>query len=597
MAFPNNTQTPIAVSNFSQQDLSCQHVTTADFMQINIAKAMEIVPRQRVNINMDTFARLEPLAVPTFGRASIKNRAYFVPYRTVFPLFNDFINDVPSVSGTAGNTLSTVVQITHVPMINNQVFTQLFRGNSYSTSAADAESADFTYIVYSESGAGTDVSTTEYRKFTDLGRQSYKLLRSLGYAPDFTNRSSLDSALQLFSFCRIFLDFYYPSQYANDSDSAWLTALLRSDFSTSDTVLSIEQLRLIFPIITKLAYPSDYFTSAWDNPNAPNSQLASSVDIPDVNQMTTSMDENDVPTAAEYNTTKTPNAPITESSRISQFTLSALRALTDYMKRHQIAGSRVLDRYLSRFGIKLQSERINRSVFIGESHQDIQFGDVTSTASTDGATLGAYAGKAISYGQGNFSFEAEEYGMIIIVSVITPAIQYFQGVNRHVKHLTKLDFYTPEFDNLGTQAIGCNEVYVPMHDGVPVGYNEKIFGFVPRYAEYKVPYSQITGDYILNSLNTGKDSWTLFRDLAPYVSQIGGLGNLRHSIDFVRGTDANQYNRIFKYVGTGADHINVIHNFQISSSFPGKSLFDTYEYENEDKAQNVTMEIGGTTHS
>lgn len=597
MAFPTKIQAPIAVTNFSRQDLSCQHITTADFMQINIAKALEIVPRQRININMDTFARLEPMPVPTFGRARIKNRAYFVPFRTVFPLFNDFISDVPSVSGTAG-TNNVVSQVTHVPMINNATFTALFSSAYYSTeTGASATAYDFIYTQYGTGGDATASSSTSYRKFTKLGRQTYKLLRSLGYAPDFTNRSELVSALPLFSLCRIYVDFYYPSNYANDVDSAWLTALLRSDYTISDTIVNYNTLSRIFPIVTKLAYESDYLVSAWDNANAPNTDTASNVAIPDVNQMTTSMDENDVPTAAEYNSTKTLNAPITESSRISQFTLNALRSLSDYLRRHQIAGSRVLDRYLSRFGIKLQSERLNRCVFIGEAYQDIQFGDVTSTSSTEDATLGAFAGKAISYGQGNFSFESEEYGMLIIISCIVPVTQYYQGVNRHVKHLTRLDFYTPEFDNLGTQAIGCKEVYVPMDGNIPVDYAEKIFGFVPRYGEYKVPYSQITGDYVLGSMNVGrKEAWTLFRDLKPFVDGVG-IGNLRHSIDFVRAGDASQYNRIFNLTSDEAEHINVIHNFQIESSFPGKSLFDTYEFENEDKAQKVTLETNGTTHT
>lgn len=588
MAFPNKTQLPVATSNRTNIDLSCQHITTSDFLQFNVAKAIEVVPNQSININMETFARFEPLAVPTFGRAVIKNRAYFVPYRTVFPLFNDFISDVPSVSGYSDNSTATIAQVTNVPLITDSVITQLFRGNTYS-SVGTSSNFDFYYNDDGDNG---------YRKFTSAGRLAYKLFRSLGYQPSFRNdMSTYYSALPLLSLCRIYLDFYYPSQYANDADSAFLTALLRTDYSISDTFISVDQVRVMFRVLTKLTYESDYFTSAWDNANAPNSQLASSVTIPDVNQMQGADDIGDASPATKYDGNSSANAPIVGSSTISQFTLSALRALTDYMKRHQIAGSRTLDRYLSRFGVKLQAEKLNRCVFIGEKIQDVRFGDVTSTASTDNAELGAFAGQALSYGDGNFNFQSDEYGMIVIVSVVVPVTQYFQGINRHVRHLTKFDFYTPEFDNLGTQPISCEEVYVPQ-DGLTdlTDYQEKIFGFVPRYAEYKTAYSQITGDYVVNTLSTGKDSWTLFRDLKPYVDSVG-ISNLKHDINFIRTGDSSQFNRIFSYQGNDVDHINIIHNFDIKSSFPGKSLFNTYEFENEDKSQKVTMPVNGTLHN
>ena len=138
---------------------------------------------------------------------------------------------------------------------------------------------------------------------------------------------------------------------------------------------------------------------------------------------------------------------------ISEYALTALKSLTDFMKRNQLAGSKAADRYLARFGKALTSEQLGRSVYLGASMQDIQIGDIMSTSDTvngnAGEQLGAYAGKGISYGNGHFDYETKEYGMFITVCSIVPKVGYFQGIDRTVKHLSKLDFYMPEFDNLG----------------------------------------------------------------------------------------------------------------------------------------------------
>lgn len=595
MAYPENMNMPTAVSARSQHDLSAPHITTADFMQFNVAKCIEMVPDQSLDIEHNYFCRLDALPSPTMGRAVVKNRAYFVPYRTIFPMWNSFINDTPYI-GSNGD----INQISSVYLVDYADLSFILRSDTYSSAVADGSAYDFKYVVYGNTG--TDIAYTSYanRNFTPRGRQIYKLLRSLGYGVDFSNRPNYTSALPLLALCRVYLDFYYPSQYANDENSSRLDALLRRDTTDpGELYLNRSDLELIFNVVSALTYDSDYFTSAWDNANAPNDALASNVQIADVDSMTdfTSNAGVDV----EYDASVNKNAPVINSSdgtisTITQFALNALRSLSDYMKRNQLAGSRALDRYLARFGVKLPSEKLNRSVKVGEFFQYIYFGDVISTSDTSGAQLGDYAGKGISNDKGYYRVSSEgEYGMLIIVSTIIPQVDYYQGILRHTKHVSRLDFWTPEFDSLGTQAVGCDELFVPVKDDkLPNGYRERIFGFTPRYAEYKIGNAQITGDFVCDSINSGMDSWYLARDMRPYIEQIGGMQNLRHNFDFVRSLDSAQYNRIFYNVSDDADHIKVRHDFVIKSSFPGKSLFNTYEFKDEDKSQKVTMPVGGT---
>lgn len=597
MAIQKKTQTPVAVYRSSKQDLSSTHLTTTDFMKMTVAKALELVPGQKVNVKLSSFARFEPLQVPTMGYANILTRAYFVPYRTIFPAWNDFINDTPHIYSDGSLQL-----VTNVPIIEENLIAAAFLSGDFVTRVTDDTAYDFQYVQYSNITTPTDIVETRNYKFTNLGRNAYNLLRQLGYTITFSNAASgVYSLMPLLSLCRVYVDFFYSSQYSNDSDSAWLLSLLTNNdivLQNASTLTKADIVR-IFSILTNICYTDDYFVNAWDKPNMPNDDLYSAVKIPDINdnEGTMSVQVNHSGDAA--------NAPQLNANggalyNISQYALNALRKLSDYMKRNQIAGSRALDRYLARYGVKLSSEKLNRCIYVGMSSQNVQFGDVTSTSSTDGASLGSYAGKGISYGDGRFSFDSDEYGMLIFVNTVVPEISYFEGVNRHCKHLSKLDFWCPEFDSLGTQALSKAEVYSPV-DGsdllnVPE-YHEQVFGFVPRYSEYKVPYSQITGDFILGSRNVGKDSWYLMRSVKPFIDSLESLNDFEHDRNFVTSSDRAQYNRIFQNITTDYDHINIVHQFNIESLFPGKSLYDNYDFENEGQSKSVSLDVNGETHN
>ena len=93
MTTPKTALVPTAIKERSNINLSFPHVSTADFMQFNCACKRVLSPTQTYNVSHNEFTRLQPLDVPTFGDAKIINRAFFVPFRTVMPSWNDFITD------------------------------------------------------------------------------------------------------------------------------------------------------------------------------------------------------------------------------------------------------------------------------------------------------------------------------------------------------------------------------------------------------------------------------------------------------------------------------------------------------------------------
>lgn len=586
MSFPKKTQIPTAVNTRSNFQLTPQHVTTSNFMELNVAYAMEMVPNESIKVNHSMFSRLEPLAVPTFGRARVSHRAFFVPFRTIWGPWTDFITDTPD---TASSSLAIPER---VPLIYGQNLTNFFNLQKCSTAATDNSAYDF------DNGRG---DADSLRIFTPYGRWCYKTLLALGYKFTICDNTLTYSAMPLRALARIFIDWYYPSQYASDSNYLFVSSLLEQHLeAVSFTETSIDK---VMELMYNISYEADYFTSAWDNPMSPNDSLYSEYVINDVSLESTSVGQEfaSAGVSADISSGGTPYlgqfALDSMVSPVSQYILNALRSLTDYMKRHQIVGARALDRYLARFGVKLPAEKLNRSVLIESYSQDLQFGDVTSTSSTDTASLGDYAGKGLTYGNGNYVVDSNgEYGMFIVISNIIPKTEYYQGLNRHVLHLTRTDFWTPEFDALGTQAIAASEFYVPLSR--PENWsnvndlNTRIFGFNGRYSEYKDARSILSGDYVLDSRNAGKDSWTLFRDVSSYITD---SSDIVHDYDIVVAKDKQQYNRIFTVVDDSADKFNIIHDFNLEVSFPGRSMFDTYEFKDAEKSDKTAVDVGGTT--
>lgn len=440
-----------------------------------------------------------------------------------------------------------------------------------------------------------------YRVLTSFGRPVYKILRQLGYAPyfDLTSESSAGmshfSALELLALLKVWLDYYFPAQYYGSPLRTNLEKLINND--SPDVVISdAEVVNQIFTNVTLVSYASDFLTAAFDNPVGPDSQAASFAfitdkTIPEGPDIVADGDNSYTPTIQSY------DADGTFGTGISQFALTALRKLTDFMKRHQLAGARAVDRILAQWGFKLDNNQINRCYYIGSHHVPMVIGDVMSTADTsgsDGAALGDYAGKGFLVGQnGHFEFDSgKDFGIFLICSSIIPNTALYQGYDIHTLKKQKLDFYTPEFDGLGTRAIEKGEVLATDSNISNYERIRGVFGFTPMYAEYKIPYNRLTGDFDSPSISQAgftSDSWHLFRKI---VASSSGYDDIVHSLNMVFGNDWEQYLRVFYNQTRSADHFVLNYLFNVTSYLPVKPLFDTYDFEHED-GQQIEMAVNG----
>lgn len=620
--FQDKVNVKSAKTDASSVNLSGITVTTTDFFKPIPIRTIPVIPGDKISIKTQSFVRLKPLAVPTFGRIEMINRWFFVPYRSIYRGWNSFIDRVPYKANV----------LRKVPVCTNEQLVRAFLAGLGSSSAWHNDlPGDFvTLDVIAESGQGpgldghdfglyfSELGADAWFTFNTRGRHILSILHSLGYGINFSLADQTEmSLLPLLSYFRVYLDYYSDPQQA---------VFYEQYFDMYDSTFDIEGLLdSIFAHITNTHYDFDYFTSAWQNPESPadnSTSLSPDISIVDITTMPSSPSSSAPITAVEKNNvnfypdntyviksySNTAMSTATNLRGVSHYMLDALKAVSNYSRRHNLIGWRIMDRYLGDYGKRLDYSQLNQSLFLNSKIVPIQISDVTSTADSytdgQGKVLGAYAGKGLGFDQFDLQFSIDkEFGMLICISSLIPKTGYYQGrcKQQGVLSIAPLDFYHGDFDGLGVQAIRLDELFADAMSSGELSTNwagtykpTAIFGYQPRYAEYKSAYDTLSGDFRVNTLKTGADSFHLFREIFPsgtdYDVTSPDLSDLRSITPAFRVGSQEQFDRIFTMPSDVADHFDCFHNFEIKAKRNvlsiSESLLDDTDYQNDDVSVN-----------
>jgi len=189
-----------------------------------------------------------------------------------------------------------------------------------------------------------------------------------------------------------------------------------------------------------------------------------------------------------------PNGTLSVDIQADATSINTLRRafrLQEWLEKNARGGTRYVESILSHFGIKSSDARLQRPEYIGGSKQNMVISEVLATAETTAANVpvGQMAGHGISVGGGNsFNYSCEEHGFIIGIINVQPVTAYQQGIHRSFTRFNRLDYAWPSFAHIGEQEVLQKELYVG--SATPDG----VFGYVPRYAEFKYMCSRVAGE-------------------------------------------------------------------------------------------------------
>ena len=627
--FPQKVNVKVAApSKKTKFDKSHCHPTTSDFYQLGVGLADELVPGSDVKLKTFSYVRAEPMVKPTLGLASLHHRYYFVPFSLIDPRFDALIADsiyhentssmFPSqtrqfkidalasmffnVDGTA--ILHHLGSVQLATNITEAQFIGALRNSDCLTVRLD--NTDFKgqadFVSCFVPGSPSVDSSYHFYKLTNKGRRFYRLMRQLGYNFDlsvnFNDVANYDvCAYPLLCLAKLYIDHYYNySYYSGSGDFAALRRIV--DSVDAKQSLSLSDLCVIFGQLDIMYYQNDYFVSAFDRPTGPNTMF-NDITIKDV---TADNNPSVVTTEVGGLENRTPYILGDEGSEPSptnftQYIDTVLKKVTDYVTRARLVGGLIKERLLARYGLEPTIEKLKISKFLGDSTVNIVFGDVFSTADTDGAALGAFAGKGEAKGADNgISFTATEFGILFDTFYIAPRHGYFQGIDRKCLRLTKFDFFSPEFDCVGAQAISASEVTLP-NDGRALAfgdydYHQNVFGFQLRYADYKFMSDKLTGDFSVPSYMNTESAWHFMRMISPLDFISGQDDAIVHSQNFTQASDRSRYDRCFNTDLIDNFKIMLVYDYQVYA--PLKSLYDGFDLDSEGKT--ISMFLEGNNH-
>lgn len=169
-----------------------------------------------------------------------------------------------------------------------------------------------------------------------------------------------------------------------------------------------------------------------------------------------------------------------------------------WLERNARGGARYTEQLRAHFSVLPQDSRLQRAEYLGGGRVPLIVSEVLqNSAGTQESPQGNMSGHGMAAAsrENRIKHFFPEHGFLIGILSILPTPSYQQGIERMWSRVDKLDYYFPEFANLGEQEIKEKELYAA--DGTK---NELTFGYAPRYSDYKYIPSSVHGDF-RNSMN------------------------------------------------------------------------------------------------
>lgn len=200
-------------------------------------------------------------------------------------------------------------------------------------------------------------------------------------------------------------------------------------------------------------------------------------------------------------------------------------AIQKFYERQAIGGTRYIELIKSHFSVTNPDFRMQRPEYLGGFQTPININQVVQTDATAQQLGGSYkevggqevwewsmsdlspqgntAAYSLTSGKNKdlFTHSFTEHGILMGLAVVRTVHTYQQGLNRQFSRKKWVDFYWPEFANLGNVGILNKEIYL---DGS--SNDEQVFGYQEAWADYRYFPDIVTGE-MRSNYDQSLDVW------------------------------------------------------------------------------------------
>lgn len=207
------------------------------------------------------------------------------------------------------------------------------------------------------------------------------------------------------------------------------------------------------------------------------------------------------------------------------------------LERDARGGTRYIELLKSHFGVVSPDFRVQRPEYLGGGSLPIMVNPVIQNSGVNKAEAGYVptpTGYVAGYGVGaahrmGFSKSFVEHGYVLGIVSGRADLTYQQGIHRMWTRSTKFDFYWPALAHLGEQAVLNKELYFQNNPT----YDDAVFGYQERWAEYRYKPSQVTGLFRSGASGT-LDFWHLAQKFtalpqlgATFIEEAPPMGRIK----------------------------------------------------------------------
>lgn len=198
----------------------------------------------------------------------------------------------------------------------------------------------------------------------------------------------------------------------------------------------------------------------------------------------------------------------TDMSNIEAATINQLRqafAVQHYYEALARGGSRYREQVRSLFGVSISDKTVQIPEYLGGGRYHVNINQIVQTSGqqTENDTpIGETGAMSVTpINESSFTKSFEEHGFIIGVMCVRHNHSYQQGLERFWSRSDRLDYYFPQFANLGEQPVKKKEI---MLTGTET--DEETFGYQEAWADYRMKPNRVSGKMRSNAEGT-LDFW------------------------------------------------------------------------------------------
>jgi hypothetical protein len=217
----------------------------------------------------------------------------------------------------------------------------------------------------------------------------------------------------------------------------------------------------------------------------------------------------------EY-TAKSLGADLTQ---VGAATINQLRqaiSVQQYYEALARGGSRYREQVQAIWDVIISDKTVQVPEYLGGGRYHVNINQIVQTAENDKAPLGETGAMSVTpINESSFTKSFEEHGFVIGVCCVRHNRSYQQGLERFWSREDRLDYYVPQFANIGEQPVKKKEIMLTGD-----ATDEETFGYQEAWADYRMKPNRVSG--LMRSNATGTlDFWHYgdYYEKVPTLSQ------------------------------------------------------------------------------